>query len=107
MSFISPRFDPSMTSYTVEVVNLVDQLTIHATANNTDGANVTYLDGNDQLLSDADIEQEDFQVNLEVGSNTIKVRVTAEDGTTTRTYTLVVAREESRVAVDALVSNPG
>ena len=105
MSFISPRFDPSMTSYTVEVVNLVDQLTIHATANNTDGANVTYLDGNDQLLSDADTEQEDFQVNLEVGANTIKARVTAEDGTTTRTYTLVVAREESRVAVDALVSN--
>ena len=46
-----------------------------------------------------------FQVNLEVGANTIKARVTAEDGTTTRTYTLVVAREESRVAVDALVSN--
>ena len=46
-----------------------------------------------------------FQVDLEAGANTIGVRVTAEDGTTTRTYTMVVTREASRVSADALASN--
>ena len=32
------------------------------------------------------------QVSLAVGANTIKVKVTAEDDTTTETYTVVVTR---------------
>ena len=101
----SPRFDPSMTSYTSTAAYLIDQITISATPANADGAEVAYLDGDDQLLTDADADTEGFQVDLEVGANTIGVRVTAEDGTTTRTYTMVVTREESRVSADALASN--
>ena len=101
----SPRFDPSMTSYTSTAAYLIDQITINASPANADGAEVAYLDGDGQLLTDADADTEGFQVDLEVGANTIGVRVTAEDGTTTRTYTMVVTREESRVAEDALASN--
>ena len=101
----SPRFDPSMTSYTSTAATLIDQITINATPANADGAEVAYLDGDGQLLTDADADTEGFQVDLEVGANTIRVRVTAEDGTTTRTYTMVVTREASRVSADALASN--
>ncbi|MCY3604271.1 MAG: cadherin-like beta sandwich domain-containing protein, partial [Gammaproteobacteria bacterium] len=101
----SPRFDPSITSYTSDAVALIDQITIDATPANADGAEVAYLDGDGQLLTDADPDTEGFQVDLDVGANTIKVQVTAEDGSTTRTYVLVVSRRESRVASDALASN--
>ena len=101
----SPHFDPSMTSYTSTAATLIDQITINATPANADGAEVAYLDGDGQLLTDADADTEGFQVDLEVGANTIGVRVTAENGTTTRTYTMVVTREESRVSANALASN--
>ncbi|MDD9998299.1 MAG: cadherin-like beta sandwich domain-containing protein, partial [Rhodospirillaceae bacterium] len=101
----SPRFDPSMTSYTSTAAYLIDRITINASPANADGAEVAYLDGDGQLLTDADADTEGFQVDLEVGANTIGVQVTAENGTTTRTYTMVVTREESRVAADALASN--
>ncbi|MCY3624116.1 MAG: SwmB domain-containing protein, partial [Gammaproteobacteria bacterium] len=101
----SPRFDPSMTSYTSTAATLIDQITINATPANADGAEVAYLDGDGQLLTDADADTEGFQVDLTVGANTIGVRVTAENGTTTRTYTMVVTRKESRVSADALASN--
>ncbi len=40
---------------------------------------------------------------LDVGANEINVKVTAQDGTTTKTYTIVV----TRAATDSLVSNVG
>ena len=39
-----------------------------------------------------DTEAEDFQVPLQEGLNTIRIKVTAEDGMTTVTYTVVVGR---------------
>ena len=43
-------------------------------------------------LTDADTNTTGFQVDLSPGANTIKVKVTAEDGATTDTYTVVVTR---------------
>ena len=101
----SPSFDSANTTYGTTASPKVDQITIQGTASNADGAEVSYLDGEDQLLTDADAVKDGFQVDLEFGPNTIKVRVTAEDGSTTRTYTMVVTREASRVSADALASN--
>ena len=101
----SPRFDSSMTSYTSSASALIDRITLQGTAGNADGATLAYLDGDDQPLTDADAEQEGFQVDLEVGENTIRIRVTAENGSTTRTYTLVVTRDEPLASPDALLSN--
>ena len=101
----SPFFDSSITSYAKTVRAPIDRITIQGTASNDGGATVAYLDEDDQLLTDADAVTDGFQVDLEVGANTIGVRVTAEDGSTTRTYTMVVTREASRVAADALASN--
>ena len=102
---LSPGFDASMPSYTSSAAAMIERITIEGTATNADGATVAYLDGDDQTLTDADGVEEGLQVDLEVGANTIKVRVTAEDGSTTRTYTLVVTRDEPRASPDALLSN--
>ena len=48
-------------------------------------------------MADADANTDGHQVALEVGANTIKVQVTAEDTTTLRTYTLVVTRQDAPV----------
>ena len=104
-TLLSPSFSPSTTSYTSSAPSLVDQITIAGTANNLDGATVAYLDGSDQELTDADTQKEGFQVDLAVGDNTIQVKVTAADGTTTRTYTLAITRAELLGSPNALVSN--
>ena len=101
----SPFFDSSITSYATKASPKVDRITVLGTASNDGGATVDYLDEDDQLLTDADPDTEGFQVDLEAGANTINVRVTAEDGSTTRTYTMVVTRRASRVSADALASN--
>ena len=101
----SPFFDSSITSYATKASPKVDRITVLGTASNDGGATVDYLDEDDQLLTDADPDTEGFQVDLEAGANMINVRVTAEDGSTTRTYTMVVTRRASRVSADALASN--
>ena len=101
----SPYFSSSITSYATDASPKVDRITIQGTASNDGGATVDYLDVDDQLLTDADADTDGFQVDLEAGANTINVRVTAEDGSTTRTYTMVVTRRASRVSADALASN--
>ena len=51
---------------------------------------------------DVDTGTDGHQVDLEVGENTIKVQVTAEDTTTTETYTVVVTRAALFIAITAV-----
>ena len=104
-TLLSRSFDPSMTEYTSSASSVVDRITIEATANNADGASVAFIDGNDELLTDADAVQEGFQVDLAVGETKINVKVTAADGSTTRTYTLTVTRAAPLASPDAMLSN--
>ena len=104
VTILSPGFNPSIADYTSHTAALVDQITVESTANNVN-ASVIYLDENDQERSDANAEMEGMQVNLTVGDNTIKVKVTAADTVTTRTYTLVVSRDEMLGSPNALLSN--
>ena len=55
-------------------------------------AEVEYLDASDNPLSDTQSSVDGFQVNLVDGRNEIRVRVVAEDQTTTQVYKLVVKR---------------
>ena len=97
---LRPAFASGITSYTALVANRVDEITI-APATNNNAARVAYLDGNDTLISDADTMKNGQQVSLAVGANTIKVQVTAEDGTTLRTYTVTVTRAEPEQILSA------
>ena len=101
---LSPAFDSTTTSYTASVANDVDQITIIA-AENDDSATVEYLDGDYMEITDADTGTDDLQVDLDVGANTIKVKVTAEDDNTEQTYTVVVTRAEAIVTSATTVSS--
>jgi hypothetical protein len=75
---LTPVFDPATTTYSVEVANTVTSITITATAN----------DANASLVGDG------TQTDLTVGDNVFNIVVTAEDGTTTETYTVTVKRAD-------------
>ena len=98
---LSPAFASSITSYTASVANRVDEITIAPTTTNN-GASVAYLDGSDTAISDADTTKNGQQVSLAVGANTIKVQVTAADGTTPQTYTVTVTRTSTDATLSAL-----
>ena len=98
---LSPAFDSARETYTASVADSMSRITVRSTPNQS-GATVTYLDGNDMEIADADGDAAGQQVDLEMGANTIKVKVTADDGTTTKTYTVTVTR--GTAAADATLS---
>ena len=101
---LSPLFASGTMSYTASVPNGVDEITITPTVNESN-ATVQYQDSSDMDITDADAKS-GHQVPLDVGENTIKVKVTAEDRTTTETYTVVVTRAEPD-STDATLSALG
>ena len=88
---LDPAFASGEYSYLASVGNPVSQVTVLPTEND-EFASVRFLDGDDNLLNDANGNKSDHQVDLLAGALTvIKVQVTAEDGTT-QTYRVSVAR---------------
>ena len=73
-----------------DVENGVIATTVEPTSDNN--ATLAYLDHSNAVRADADLNKTGFQVALAEGANTIKVKVTAEDGNTTDTYIVVVTR---------------
>ena len=78
-------FDSTTTTYSAQVTNSVSQTTVTPTVNDSGASHVIKLGG----VTDADGE-----ISLAVGSNAITIEVTAEDDTTTKTYTVTVTRAE-------------
>ena len=76
-------FDSSSSSYTARVANSVSQTTVTPTVNHSGASYVIKLDG---------VTDSDGTVSLAVGSSDITIEVTAEDGESTRTYTVTVTR---------------
>ena len=98
---LSPPFDRARTTYTASVGYTVTRITLDRTTSAT-GATVAFLRANGSRLTDADGASDGFQANLAVGENVIRVRVTAQNGVTTRTYTITV----TRTAEDPSLSPP-
>ncbi len=95
---LDPTFAAGTTTYTASVANAVSQVTVTPTLSD-DSANFVLQDNADTDITDADTAKEGKQVDLSVGANTIKVKVTAADNEATRTYILTVTR-----AADATLS---
>ena len=93
---LRPAFAPGTTEYRASVANPVDEVTVAATATVAE-ATLAYLDGDGAAIADADTNTPGREVALEVGATVVEVTVTAEDGTTMRTYRVTVTRR----AVDA------
>ena len=88
---LSPTFAAATTSYDVTVANNATQVYFTAVTAHS-GATLDYLDASDTTLTDADTNVSGFQHNIIVGANVVKLKVTAEDTTTTKTYTFTVIR---------------
>lgn len=69
----TPDFDPATRSYALDAHAALDRITVEGTANDGN-AGVEYLDAVDQPFGDADTEANGLQVDLDVGTNTIKVK---------------------------------
>ena len=93
---LSPSFDSGTTEYTASVAHTATSITVTAAATAT-GADV------DVMPTDDDLVTEDYQIPLNVGENTIRVRGTARDNRTTKTYTIRVNRAREP-AMDATLS---
>ena len=85
---LSPAFAAGETVYTASVRNGVTQTTVTAAPTDTNASVVI-------TPTDADTGTDGHQVALPVGDTTISVKVTAEDGETTQTYTVTVTRAKS------------
>jgi hypothetical protein len=79
---LNPVFTPSVTDYAASVPHDTDNIDVSVTASDSD-ASVTINGG------------VDTNIPLSVGDNAISILVTAENGSTTRTYTIVVTRAAS------------
>ena len=99
---LDPAFASATTSYNATVANSVSRIKVEPTANDSN-ADIEYLDDSDATLPDEDTNTAVFDFDLSVGQNVVKVKVTAEDGTTTETYEVFIRR----AATDNLVSNLG
>ena len=83
---LSPAFDAAVITYTASVENAVSSVTVTATASH----------------ASASVAQSPVNpVTLQEGTNPITVTVTAEDGNTTKTYTVTVTRDPPGASSDA------
>ena len=98
---LSPAFSPTVTSYTASIAHRVTEITVLPTVV-VDSDMIEYLDGSDMPITDGDGSAEGLQFSPAVGPNTIKVKVTTEDTTTVRTYTVLLTRA---VSDDATLSD--
>lgn len=97
---LSPTFSTATTSYTASV--LFANSTINITPTRTNAYATIKVNGVNATSGSPST------VNLSVGSNTISVVVTAEDGTTTTTYTITVTRgvAETVSSLSAITTSP-
>ena len=95
---LSPAFSSSIASYTAELGYEVEQITVTPTKN-AGNSEVSFLDSHDANIADADVDIDGHQVNLDVGENVIKVKVTAEDGMTATAYSIAVTRAKPVVSI--------
>ncbi|GIQ71360.1 cadherin-like beta sandwich domain-containing protein [Xylanibacillus composti] len=82
---LSPAFDPDVTAYSASVPYATESITVAAATYDVN-AGFTIFSGGDPITGSAP---------LEVGSNVLEVRVTAQDGVSVKTYTINVMRAPS------------
>ena len=93
-----PPFGTSTRSYAAEVAYGTEHLTVTATTSRP-STRVSFHDGHDDPIADLDQVAPGHQVPLEVGENTVRVRVSDSDNTVLDTYTVSVTRVKPVVGI--------
>ena len=94
-----PVFASDVTEYTASVPYTDEVATLAVeTLSGTNAYKLERLDSNGVEIVDADDNTNGLQVALEYGENEFTFRVTAQDRSTTRDYTLTITRRRSDVA---------
>lgn len=96
---LSPAFNSNTTSYTLTVPTNVTSITFTPT---TQASAATVQINAVPVTSGA----ASGPINLSMGSNLITTQVTAQDGTTTKTYTVTVTRQAPEITVEQPAGNP-
>ena len=93
LATLSPTFDSEVTEYTTTVANEHTSANIEATRNDAN-ATIEFLDKDDTTIPILGITNQNSWIipNLDVGDNIFKIKVTAEDTTTTKTYQVTITR---------------
>ena len=90
-----PYFHTRRSEFTARVGHASATVTVHATPTDAN-ATVAWVDGAGTAIPDADGDAATgHQAALSVGANTVRARVTAEDGHTTRDYTVAIHRSST------------
>ena len=94
-----PAFDSEVTEYTATVANEHTRGALDAQLNDVK-AGVEFLDENDATIPTAGMAGDVRYINpnFDVGDNIFKIKVTAEDTTTTKTYQVTVTRSAALVS---------
>ena len=100
---LSPVFSSTTTRYSVALGYGVERVTVRPVVN-SDNSDVDFLDGGNNDIPDASNSEDGHQIDLEVGENTVKIEVTAEDNVTTETYTIVLTRQKPEVSISSKVA---
>ncbi len=105
---ISPSFAAATTTYTASVVNAVSSVTV--TPTKADANASIQVQVNSAGYATVTSGAASSSLALNVGSNAVDVKVTAEDGTTIKTYTITVTRgavASTNANLSALTSTAG
>ena len=84
---LTPSFDRHRRDYAAGVAPLVTVL-----PNSYQGTTVHFLDEDGVEMEDADLTMPGFQIDIGPGISTIRIKVVAEDGAATNTYTVKMRR---------------
>ena len=90
---LTPEFSTANTSYTASVSSVTDSITLTPTASNVNASIVVRV--NSGIFSSVASGSASSSLALNVGNNAMDVQITAQDGITVRTYSIVVDRRTS------------
>lgn len=102
---LDPAFASATTEYSASVGYTVTRITVTLNLGNS-AASFAFLDAGDSALPDRDSVAPGHQIDLVVGENVIKVRVTAEDDLTMTTYVVSLTRTEADTSLSPTASDP-
>ena len=102
---LDPAFASGTTEYSASVGYTITRITVTPSQSDS-AASVAFLDDSDSALPDRDTVTAGHQVDLVVGENVFKIRVTAEDNLTSETYVVSLTRTEADTSLSPSASDP-